>query len=150
MPLWPFWPHLEPWDAFHNGDPTSHLSLLDEQLVLKLEAWIAVDEAFEVFPGGRCGGLALPMYQHLPHAPSRTSVCGTLWNRLRRAVVGGGQRWRRGWWNPHKLLEQPDMEDIMNPGSLRKTKPVGHLAHPLNHLEWASILGPQLAVTARN
>ena len=34
----PFWLHLEPWDAFDTGAPTSHLSPLDEQLILEPEA----------------------------------------------------------------------------------------------------------------
>ena len=76
------------------------------------------------------------MYQHLPHAPSQMSVCGALWNRLRRGVVGGGQRWKRGWWNPHKLLEQPDMEDIMQPDVRRKLKAVGDVVDDGGDAVW--------------
>ena len=117
--------------------PPHHISpSLDEQLVLELEAWIAVDEVVEVFPGGRCCRLVLPMHQHLPHTSGQASAGGALWNRLRCAVVGGGQRWRRGWWNPHKLLEQPDMEDIMQPDVRSKLKAVGDVVDDGGDAVW--------------
>ena len=92
---------------------------LDEQLVLELEAWIAVDEA-----------VGWPMlWARLANAPAPAarpwpSECA-LWNRLRRAVVGGGQRWWCCWWCPHKLLQQPDVEHIVQPGARRQLKAVG-------------------------
>ena len=84
------------------------------------------------------------MYQHLPHAPSQMSVCGALWNRLRRGVVGGGQRWRCCWWRPYKLLQQPDVEHIMQPGTRWKLEAVGDVVDDGYDAVWPVEAGSKL------
>ena len=41
---------------------------LDQELVLELELWMALDEGVDIFPGSRCCEFALPMDEDLANA----------------------------------------------------------------------------------
>jgi len=38
---------------------------LDEQLVLELEGWLAVEEAVDIFSGGQCSWFVFPVHENL-------------------------------------------------------------------------------------
>jgi hypothetical protein len=49
---------------------------LDEQLVLKLERWVVLDEVIDVFPVGRGGWLPLPLDEELANVSGKVGADG--------------------------------------------------------------------------
>jgi hypothetical protein len=40
------------------------------------------------------------------------------------------------WWSPHKLIEQPDVEDIVQPGVGRKLEAIGNIVDDDRDAVW--------------
>ena len=72
---------------------------LNEQLILELEGWIAVEEAVDVFPGGQCSRFVFPVHENLANILDEARAGCTFWFEHRIIMVGRRQRrWcsRRG------------------------------------------------------
>jgi len=100
---------------------------LDEQLVLELEARVAVNEAVGVFPGGRCVGLPLPVYQELANASGQAGTDDALWFRNGGAIVDRRQAWWCSRRRAYEALQEADVEDVVKASARRQLELVGHL-----------------------
>lgn len=80
---------------------------LDEQLVLELEGWIAVEEAIDIFLGGRCSWFAFLVHENLANTPNEACVGSTFWFRHRIIMVGRWKHWWCNWRAADKLLQEP-------------------------------------------
>jgi hypothetical protein len=118
---------------------------LDEQLVLELEFRVAVNEAVEVFPSGRRGGLALPANKNLTNTPRQASLHNAfrLWHD--RAIVERRQHRRlNGRWT-NMFLQQRDVEDIVDAGSRWQLETVSDTVDDGADAEWPVEARAQLA-----
>jgi hypothetical protein len=95
-----------PDDAYTAVTPGHDISpLLERQLILELKCWISGAERLDIFPGGRCRGLTLPLDQDLLDAMSDapTDSAFRLWSN---GVVVDRWKWRRSLWRSAMELHQ--------------------------------------------
>jgi hypothetical protein len=92
--------------------------LLKRQLVPELKCWIFGVERLDIFPGGRCRGLTLPLDQDLLDSTSDTPTDNAFQLRSNGAVVDR-RKWRRSLWrSAMELLQEAHMEHAVQ-ASLR-------------------------------
>ena len=102
-------------DAGHNISPR-----LRKQLVLELEVGVVLAKLLKQLPCGVVSGEPAPLDQHAPLAPTKLGTQHCLRLRQDATISHWRQRGRSSRRIATMWFEQPDMEDVVDAGALRK------------------------------
>jgi len=131
--------------AHHNISP-----LLDKQLVLELEVKKASLEIIDRFPGGFRLIQTGPFDEDQPSAATQLCLESALRLQQQTTVMNWRQCRQDRWWRSTPQLEDADVENIMDPGTIRQLKMIGHGTNPLQDLVRPSKMWAQLRTLARH
>ena len=107
--------------AHHNISP-----LPDKQLVLELEVRKASLEIIDRFPGGFRIIQAGPFDENQPSAATQLCLESVLRFQQQATVTKWRQCRQDRWWRSTPRLEDADVENIMDPGTIRQLKTIGY------------------------
>jgi hypothetical protein len=131
-------------DAGHNISPRLH-----KQLVLELEVWKLLAELRKRLPSGVIVGKALPFDQQAPLITTLLSLQDALRSRKMPAVKDRRQHTSCCRRVAAVGLEQPHMEDVVEPSALRKLQAVSDGTDAFQNTERTGKLRTELALRPR-
>jgi len=85
----------------------------------------------------------------VPDAAAKLRTQSTFWAMKQTTIMERGQRRCRHRRGALEGLENADMKNVMDPGSLWQTQAIGDLAHAFHNLKRTCIAGTQLPTHTR-